>query len=365
MIANLHKIQGVLKKETQIMAIVKSNGYGHGMIEIAQTLSSRVQCFGVGLLHEGCALRKAGIKNDILILGPTYDFERGMKYKLTLTIENIEQGKQLFHFVQTKLKGTPDKIKIHVKVNTGFSRFGFDENALQIFLESCRLHQQNIDIDGMYSHVSMTKKTCHKKVEQQNQCFLQMKTVAEAYIDVDKVCFHIANSEITMDYKNMHYDMVRIGNGLFSWVDCVHALPLEKIATLELPIVSIHKQNKGDYIGYGQRYRLKKKSVIGIVEAGFYEGIGVEKIPVGQSRYHQLRLFFRRMLKGVLRQENMVYQGKKVPMLGMVNMQYTMLDITGTGAVIGDKVVYQKSPLYIKENIERRHILEENDGTHY
>lgn len=362
LIENLAKVQRIIQENVKIMAIIKSNAYGHGMLEIAKALSFQVDSFGVGFFHEALLLRQHGIIQEILVLGPSYDFELAIENKVTITIESTEQAMRLFQYIEAQVKGTKKKIQIHLKVDTGFGRFGLDKEGVASFLKHYMMYSDYIVLRGVYSHISMTKKTDATWVEQQNKCFLAFKEQIQAQIDTKNILFHLANSEIAIDYAQLQYDMIRIGNALFGPVGSERHIELKSIASIKLPVVSVHERGKGQRIGYGRRYRLKKDSKIGVVEAGFYEGIGIEKSPIGQSRMHQLRFFARRVIKAFLRKEYMLYQGKKLPIIGMVNMQYTMIDITGIDMKIGDFVEYKKSPLYFKENIERRHILEEDNG---
>ena len=362
LLKNLEKIQKLNTSNAKIMAVIKSNAYGHGMIEIAKTLSFQVDCFGVGLFSEALMLREQGIIQEILVLGPTYNFALAMEHKITITIESSEQGQALMEFIQKNIHNTKKKINIHIKVDTGFGRFGFAETELENFLQQHKKYSEYIVIKGVYSHIATTKRSNDFNVQKQNERFLQLKKQFESLVDTQNILFHIANSEITIDYPNMHYDMIRIGNALFGPVNSQQILNLNRIVTLKFPVVSIHERARGQYIGYGLRYRFKHAGKIGIVQAGFYEGIGIEKSPIGQNKIHQIRFSLKKMLKAIVRNEYVLYQNTKLPIIGMINMQYTCIDISEVNIQIGDTVELLKSPLYFKENIERRHILEDNNG---
>jgi alanine racemase len=184
----------------------------------------------------------------------------------------------------------------------------------------------------------------------------------EDFVKFKHVIFHLANSEIAIDYPSMHYDMIRIGNALFGPVNSKKKIVLKRVARLMLPVVSVHERKKGDRIGYGLRYRFKKNGKMGVIESGFYEGIGLEKSPLGQSIKYRIIFYMKSLIKAMLRKDYVNYKNVKLPIIGMVNMQFTMVDVSDVNIEVGDFVELIKSPLYIKENVERRHILEGNHG---
>jgi alanine racemase len=359
---NLATIQGITRDNVKIMAIIKSNAYGHGILEIAKALSFQVDCFGVGFFNEALALREQGIIQDILVLGPSYDFALAIENKITITVESIGQGLQLFDFVEKNLMNTSKKISIHIKVDTGFGRFGFREKDLKLFLEQYKKYEEYIMIRGFYSHIATTKSGDDLYVQKQNERFIQYKMLFEDFVKFKHVIFHLANSEIAIDYPSMHYDMIRIGNALFGPVNSKKKIVLKRVARLMLPVVSVHERKKGDRIGYGLRYRFKKNGKMGVIESGFYEGIGLEKSPLGQSIKYRIIFYMKSLIKAMLRKDYVNYKNVKLPIIGMVNMQFTMVDVSDVNIEVGDFVELIKSPLYIKENVERRHILEGNHG---
>ena len=324
---NLATIQGITRDNVKIMAIIKSNAYGHGILEIAKALSFQVDCFGVGFFNEALALREQGIIQDILVLGPSYDFALAIENKITITVESIDQGVQLFDFVKKNLMNTSKKISIHIKVDTGFGRFGFCEKDLELFLEQYKNYEEYIMIRGLYSHIATTKGADDLYVQKQNERFIQYKILFKNFVNAKHVIFHLANSEIAIDYPSMHYDMIRIGNALFGPVNSKKKIVLKRVATLKLPVVSIHERKKGDYIGYGLRYRFKKDGKMGVIEAGFYEGIGLEKSPLGQSKKYRIIFYMKSFVKAMLRKNYVNYKNAKLPIIGMVNMQFTMIDV--------------------------------------
>ncbi len=132
------------------------------------------------------------------------------------------------------------------------------------------------------------------------QMFFSVKEQIQAQIDTKNILFHLANSEIAIDYAQLQYDMIRIGNALFGPVGSESHIELKSIASIKLPVVSVHERGKGQCIGYGRRYRLNKDGKIGVVEAGFYEGIGIEKVD-WTIKNTSATFFARRAIKAFLR----------------------------------------------------------------
>ncbi len=111
------------------------------------------------------------------MLGPSYDFDLAIENKVTITIESTEQAMCLFQYIEDQVKGTKKKIQIHLKVDTGFGTLWglIKERGLPPFLKHYMMYSNYIAIRGVYSHISMTKKTDATWVEQQNKCFLALK----------------------------------------------------------------------------------------------------------------------------------------------------------------------------------------------
>ncbi len=265
---NVTTIKKFLCKGTKFCAVVKDNAYGFGLIRISQLLAPYVDCFAVGSIAEGITLRKAGIKQDILILGICTDILNTIKYNLIITIENTEQA--------ITLKRHKLHPRIHLAVNTGMNRFGF--SSIHDFRETiCLLaHEQ---VEGIYTHLAY---------ESDHQAAI--KTALERFNKFVQICRkHFPNIIVhagcsgVVNYPAAHFDMVRIGKALYGGV-----CETQTAFNITSKIVSIKKINAGTTVGYNGTYTTEKATVIGIVRGGYVNGIPTQfankvKVLVGKQ----------------------------------------------------------------------------------
>jgi len=358
LIDNARLIKQRLDKKTKIMAVVKSDAYGHGMASVSKTLNPYVDMFGVGFIEEGLKL-KPNVTKDIFVLGPSYNFDLYVEHGFIASIESVHQFRALLCFYDNTLKDTDKVIRIHLKLDTGMHRFGMSFEELK---EMMNIYDNkkctNIVIEGMFSHFGDTYLNNPKKVEEQYALFVKAKEYIIHHYSYPMI-FHIANSENALDTDKYNEDMVRIGNGLYGPLALKNPIETKKIARVFLPIVSIHVVNKKSKFGYGFRRMAKKGARLGAVKTGFYEGTGMQKMPLGQGTFSVLKFFIKLMIKALVRKDNVYYGAMSLPIVGTVNMQFFQVDLTGTDIMVGDFVEMVKAPMYFKESVQRIHVMEE------
>jgi alanine racemase len=379
---NLKQMKTCLKKNVKIMAVVKSDAYGHGLVEVVKTLEKQVDLFGVGFLNEAFDCCEVTI-NDIFIMGPVYDFDLVKRQQFILTIENLLQFQGLVAFVKNErddifassdsenhkesdgLSGVIDqKIKpfrIHFKVDTGMARFGLSKDELLKCIQCIEMNQLNdwIIVEGMYSHFSDILMHNEKVVIKQYQLFETFKKIIEKSYDKSRLIYHIANSENALDSDLYQEDMVRLGNGLYGPLALKKPLTLVKAAKVRLPILSIHEKSETGRIGYGLKKKVQKGTKIGIIQVGFYDGFGLIKSPTGQNKYFMFMDYFKKNIKAMIRPEKVYKDEQSYPVIGAINMQFFQIDITGSHLMIGDFVDIKQPPLYFKASVKRLHIMED------
>ncbi|QUI23217.1 alanine racemase [Vallitalea pronyensis] len=351
---NVTCVKKYLHPDTQVMAVVKSNAYGHGSVEIAKALLQDVACFGVGLLEEAVELREAGIDKPILLMGPTYDFERVCKHNIMISICSINHLEQVVKWTSNHQK----TIRYHLKVETGMNRFGIAYNEAKTAIDLCQAATYG-KLEGVYSHFATTYKSDKDFVGQQKRKFDQFVEFFKSY--KDPLIFHMANSENTIDYKDAHYNMVRLGNALYGPCNSQKRIGLKKVACLKGNICYEKPVKAGENIGYGRSYKAKKDMIIGIVSMGFYDGIGLMKKPIGSKMFGLWIYYLKEIYRYMFRSKTPIYyDSKPLEILGRPNMQYTIVDITDIDKVQGEtiEVEIRISPIFIKENIRRTYIAE-------
>lgn len=364
MLSNLKLIKDRLNKNVKIMAVVKSNAYGHGMLEVSKTLEPFVDMLAVGFLEEGIKLCDT-INKDIFIMGPTYDFDVVLEHDFVFTLESVHQFNALTHFYDMKLKGTESKLRLHIKVDTGMHRFGMNIEEVKEVMNNLDNNKafDNIIVEGIYSHFGTTMLSNPKKVEEQYEVFKGVKKYIKNHYDLP-IIYHISNSENGVDTTKYNEDMVRIGNGIYGPMSLKNPLKTERVAKLMLPIVSIHVLKEKSKFGYGFKKKAKKGTRLGAVKTGFYEGSGMSKMPIGLNWFEIFKYYGKAFIKALIHKESVKYGALTLPIVGMINMQFFQVDLTGTDIMVGDFVEYQKAPLYFKESVARVHLLEERNETY-
>jgi alanine racemase len=334
-------------EQVKIMAVIKSNAYGHGSIDVAKSLENEADYFGVGLLEEAIELREAGIEKPILIMGPTYEYEKVAQYSLTMSIISVAHYKECLNWAEER----EQCLNIHLKVDTGMHRFGLRLEEIDQFIPI--YNPTYTKLEGVYSHFATTYKTKPKMVHKQKAVFDQfVRSFNEYGFDV---IYHLANSENAIDYKESRYQMVRIGNALYGPCNSKRNMGLKTIGSLQAKIVAIQEVKKGESVGYGLAYKAKKDMKIAVLPFGFYEGSGLYKKPLGVDFMALLIFHLKEIYRYLFRNKtNIYFGGQPLPIIGRPNMQFTLVGLTmNTNIEIGDELDIKVSPIFIKDSIVR------------
>lgn len=316
---NFELFSSLLKGKTILMAVVKSNAYGHGLIPYSkEVVRLGIKFLGVDSFEEALELRSVGIKTPIMVFGyvsPAYYKEASGK-NISVTISNIVA---LENLVKTKLS---KKIKIHIKVDTGLGRQGFLMDELQKVLDILLKNSKKIEVEGLYSHLAVGE-DLHGRA----YTMLQASRLSIWHEAFKKAGFsplkHICASSSTMFFPELHFDMVRVGIGMYGlWSSADTKKAFEKkhklhpVLSWKTIITEIKNLPKGTKIGYDLTEDLKRNSSIAIIPVGYWHG-------------------YPRLLssKGVFN-----VNGKKVKLIGRVSMDMIALDVTGIKVKVGDEV---------------------------
>lgn len=256
---NFLKLKDILK--TNIMAVVKADAYGHGATAIAPVLQSLgVHSFGVATVDEGIALRNAGIKVPILILGatPIWAYDLCFENDLTITIYSIEQINSLEKLGERK----KSKISIQLKIDTGMNRLGVDYKEGNKIISNI-LNSKYLNLEGVFSHIADAKNIDFSKLQKERFDF-----AIEEYKSMPMLK-HLANSHAGINHPDFRYDLVRIGIGLYGQ----EFDNLESLLSIKGRITEIHKISKGDSVSYDRTWTAGKESLIATIPIGYADGI--------------------------------------------------------------------------------------------
>ena len=206
---NIIKIKELCGEQTEIMGIVKADGYGHGSIQVSKILIEEgVRYLAVSSLDEGIVLRKAGIEYPILILGYTPEEQLGdtIEWNIIQTVYNLDTARILDKQGEKHNK----KVKVHIKIDTGMGRLGFrgKEQIINAILEISKM--ENIEIEGLYTHYSVSDKKDKKYTREQLNKFLDISRILEDK-NIHIPLKHTANSAAVIDMGNTYFDLIRPG----------------------------------------------------------------------------------------------------------------------------------------------------------
>ena len=266
---HLHKTNP--KKEIKICGVVKANAYGHGIREISQKLISLGADFlGVANYDEAIKLRTTIPDANILVFGtlihsklkPAAYVSKLLKYNLIATVASVETAKFL-DLYSGRLK---KKFKVHIKIDTGMRRIGFDvkrafKNIEQVF------SYRNLDIEGIYTHFATAESGDKKFAKVQlNQFKELLHLLKKAGIEFPIV--HAANSGAILDIKDSYFNMVRPGLLLYGYYpseEIKNKFELKPIMNLKSKVTYIKRLDKNTSISYGRKYFTKEKTFIGSI----------------------------------------------------------------------------------------------------
>jgi alanine racemase len=313
-VKNLNFFRSRLLPRTKIMVMVKAFAYGSGSNEIANLLQyHRVDYLGVAYADEGVDLRKNNISLPIMVMNPSDEtFDSLLSYNLEPEIYNFRILNSLIRFLSGR------QLNIHVKIDTGMHRLGFDSSDVGDLLTILK-QNQNLKVASIFSHLAGADEAQHDEFSaQQAAAFLENASIISDALGY-KPLFHILNSPGILRLPQFQFDMVRLGIGLYGVNPTSDPIEgLQPVATLKTIISQVKKVSAGETIGYGRRGKAEKDISIATIAIGYADG------------------FSRAFSRGI---GHVLINGQLVPVIGNVCMDMTMVDITGLDAKEGDQVI--------------------------
>lgn len=312
---NLNYYRTLLSNETKLMVMVKAFAYGSGAHEIARVLEfNQVHALGVAFIDEGISLREAGVSLPILVLNPEASgFEELIRNRLEPEIFNLEA---LTQFVDTLENGNnQDPYPIHLKIDTGMHRLGFDPADLSDLLGMLK-KSKHVRVSSVFSHLAASDETLHDGfTSRQISLFSAVCGTIEHALGYhfDR---HILNTAGIEKIPKARFEMVRLGIGLYG-ISTTAGEHLRQVAQLKSRISQIREVPDGESVGYNRSYIAKGTRKIATVPIGYADG------------------FNRRLSNGV---GSMFINGSKAPIAGNVCMDMTMVDVTNIECEVGDEV---------------------------
>lgn len=315
---NLRAYKRLLAPGVKLMAMVKAFAYGTGSVEIANVLQYEgVDYLTVAYLDEGIALRKAGITLPIMVMSPEFgSFDQMINWKIEPEIFSLQS---LETFLQVAENMGTEAYPIHLKLDTGMHRLGFNEENIEALLSILR-HSRSVKVQSIFSHLAGSDDAGSDAFTREQARRYERMSVQLARGTGYRPIRHLCNSAAISRFPELQFDMVRLGIGMYG-VDSDPEMQqkLQNVASLKTTVAQVRTLPAGETVGYGRRGKIDRDSKIATVSIGYADG------------------YFRDFGNG---KAYMLVNGIKAPTMGSVCMDMCMLDVTDVAEIkAGDKVI--------------------------
>jgi alanine racemase len=315
---NLGLVRRIVGPKVKIMAAVKADAYGHGIVEVSRIArQSGAEWLGVGSAWEGKHLREAGIDGPILVLGPT--LARESPLIITYRLSQVISSGELAEALSAEAQRQDHDVGIHLKVDSGMGRLGIrPEEALPICGRLRRLTR--LRFEGLMTHFAVA----HQRDKGFTRAQLESFQRTAQTLEQEGFHFplrHAANSAAIIDLPESHLDMVRPGimlYGHFPSAEVSHELRLRPALTFRTEIGHLKSLQPGESVSYGRLFIAPRQTRVAILPVGYADG------------YH----------RGLSHQAFVLVHGQSAPVIGVICMNMTAVDVTDIPeASVGDEIV--------------------------
>lgn len=343
---NLRMIRAHTDK--QIIAVVKEDGYGIGLENAYRILQKYgIDFFGVAHASEALRLRELGAKEEILLLTPELSVRQCsclLEKNIIFMLGSREQADILKEAaVLTKL--VP---RVHLAIDTGLGRYGFHwDNLGKIKVYTAGMH-----VEGCYTHFATASASYEKNIRRQFQRFEQ-SLAALASMGVNYGMTHVSATKTFLSTGDLGCDAVRIGSLLLGRCAGKQSADYRKAVCLHAPVYMKSFHKKGETIGYDGALKLRRDTIIGLVKAGYADGILLGSQDVQPSLLRQMLKKIYCALTGRSQGKYVEINGRPVPVLGKIGLNHLLVDLTDGDYDIGDEVVIDVNPIFVRRDIRR------------
>ncbi len=362
LIENINKIKKHAEKSgkdddgnyTKIIAVVKGNGYGLDIVQYTNFLIDQgIDFFAVSTVEEALKIRQAGINHNLLNLSSTsieQEVETLVENNIILTLGS-EEAVKTAEKVAEKLN---KKIRAHIKIDTGFGRYGFVYSNRDKMIE-CLKSMKNIKIEGTFTHFS-TAFYDDKYTKLQFERFINCIEVMKMN-EISTGMLHVCNSSAFIKFPNMHLNAVRIGSAFLGRLTIPNTLGLKKIGYLKSNVAEIKTLPKDFYVSYGNIYKTKKETKVAIIPCGYMDGVNMQMGADAFRFIDKLRYTFNNF-KALFKNKYLTVKikDKNHKILGRIGTYHVIADVTGTEVKIGDEAIFDLYSGYVDSSIRREYL---------
>jgi len=314
---NVRRIVEMVGSEVRVLAVLKADGYGHGAVRIARTvLNNGASYLGVASINEGAMLRQAGITAPILVLGytPAWQARELVLHGLAATVFSLDVAQSL----SRAARELDSQVRIHIKVDSGMGRLGLLPEDVVPFARDLQA-LPDLVMEGIFTHFSVADSDPDYTRWQIGRFRHVLAALYAAGIEFPLV--HAANSAAILSLPESHFDMVRLGLAMYG----LHPAPelpcpadFRPALTFKTQVAQVKTLSSGSYVSYGNTYQTMGEKRIAVIPVGYADG-------------------FRRAPR---HWGEVLVRGQRVPIVGRVCMDQTMIDVTAIHDVRqGDEVV--------------------------
>lgn len=314
---NLSRIQERLTPGSGVMAVVKANAYGHGAVETSRALVQQgISRLAVASVKEAVALREAGITADILVLVDLFDEQ--IPALLTHRLTPVITSQRLLPALAKATEAQNLSFPVHIKVDTGMGRLGLSPDELPSLFDALP-SWKSLRVEGLMTHLADSDGNDPRHAEQQLESFRQLlDQLRRRGVSVPLV--HAANSAAIIRFPQSHFSLARPGIMLYGYHTLPDSVPcpaLRPVLSLRTTVMQVRTIQPGESVSYNRTFVAKRKTNIAVLPIGYADG------------------YSRRLSNTGF----VLIQGRRAPVVGLVCMDMTMVDVTDLAPVqVGDEV---------------------------
>lgn len=336
---NLAEVRALVGDSVKVMAVVKADAYGHGLVEAAKVFAEAgADYLGVTRLDEGLELRGAGIVAPVLVFSPLLPDQ--MKAALSADLEQTVCDLDLAERLSAAAEKAGKKARVHVKVDTGMGRLGVTMDDCPDFIYRL-LNLPAVEIAGIYTHFANAGAKSLSHAKEQNARFSALMDLLKSK-DMPAGLCHAANSAAALNLPDSHHDMIRPGTILYGQYPTRYVerkLDLQETWCLKTKVVALRRLPRGAEVGYGSEFTAARPTLAAVLPVGYSDGFMLTPESVAQRAYSPLRLAAGRVL-GSTKGPAVTIRGHEAPVIGRVSMQMCSVDVTGVpGVQVGDEAI--------------------------